>query len=100
MSRDCQAFPETVRHTVREKVRTLRHSEQRNLVRIRRIALSEDKTYCVWINSSNAAQKRKERRTTLGIPDNLDSTDGPSTQKSMAPRTTESMETQMRPAPT
>ena len=78
-----QGLPETIRHTVREKVSSLEHSGQGNLLRVRRIALAEGKTHRARSNSAKAVQKSKERRPTLVVPHNLDSSGGPTTQESM-----------------
>ena len=78
-----QGLPEAIRHTVREKVSSLEHSEQGNLLRVRRIALGEGKTHRARSNCAKAAQKSKERRPMLVVPHNLDSSGGPTTQESM-----------------
>ena len=78
-----QGLPETIRHTVGEKVRSLEHSEQGNLLRVRRIALTEGNTHRARSNSTKAPQKSKERRLALVVPYNQDSSGGRTTQESM-----------------
>ena len=55
-----QGLPETIRHTVREKISSLEHSQQGKLLRVRRIGLAEGKTHRARSNSAKAAQKSKE----------------------------------------